>query len=78
MYDICLLPLDDILAKRRHARLRGLFRAVVMWLSSARRRAAEHTFHPHALDFGLAADDATAPRPRKKTKHSDRAARSSA
>jgi len=54
----------DVLFTRRRVRLHGLLRAVVLWLSPARRRAAERAFHPDALDFGLTAD-ATAPRPRR-------------
>ena len=32
-------------------RINGLFRAIVFWLSPARKRAAEFVFHPSRMDF---------------------------
>ena len=32
-------------------RMNGLLRAIVFWLSPARKRATEHVFHPSRIDF---------------------------
>ena len=49
--DVIKLLIDSYIRNRRKLIMNGLLRAIVFWLSPARKRAAEKIFHPSKINF---------------------------